>query len=71
MPIDKCENRGAKSDGYKIRTTESKALFWETAIPEDNGGAGNSELKVYLPDNSLYDDISRHDRLIYKQYSDR
>ena len=55
----KCENRGAKADGYKIRTTESKALFWETAIPEDNGGAGNSELKVYLPDNSLYDDISR------------
>lgn len=54
----KCENRGAKADGYKIRTTESKALFWETAIPEDNGGAGNSELKVYLPDNSLYDDIS-------------
>ena len=55
----KCENRGAKADGYKIRTTESKVLFWETAIPEDNGGAGNSELKVYLPDNSLYDDISR------------
>jgi len=55
----KCENRGAKADGYKIRTTESKGLFWETAIPEDNGGAGNSELKVYLPDNSLYDDISR------------
>ena len=55
----KCENRGAKADGYKIRTTESKALFWETAIPEDNGGAGNSELKGYLPDNSLYDDISR------------
>lgn len=55
----KCENRGAKADGYKIRTTESKALFWETAIPEDNGGAGNSELKVYLPDNSMYDDISR------------
>ena len=55
----KCENRGAKADGYKIRTTESKALFWETAISEDNGGAGNSELKVYLPDNSLYDDISR------------
>ena len=55
----KCENRGAKADGYKIRTTESKALFWETAIPEDNGGAGNSELKVYLPDTSLYDDISR------------
>jgi hypothetical protein len=55
----KCENRGAKADGYKIRTTESKALFWETAIPEYNGGAGNSELKVYLPDNSLYDDISR------------
>ena len=55
----KCENRGAKADGYKIRTTESKALFWETAIPEDNGGAGNSELKVYLPGNSLYDDISR------------
>ena len=55
----KCENRGAKADGYKIRTTESKALFWETAIPEDNGGAGNSELKVYLPDNSQYDDISR------------
>ena len=55
----KCENRGAKADGYKIRTTESKALFWETAIPEDNGGAGNSELKVYLQDNSLYDDISR------------
>ena len=54
----KCENCGAKADGYKIRTTESKALFWETAIPEDNGGAGNSELKVYLPDNSLYDDIS-------------
>lgn len=55
----KCENRGAKADGYKIRTTESKPVFWETAIPEDNGGAGNSELKVYLPDNSLYDDISR------------
>lgn len=55
----KCENCGAKSDGYKIRTTESKSAFWETAIPEDNGGAGNSELKVYLPDNSLYDDISR------------
>lgn len=55
----KCENRGAKADGYKIRTTESKALFWETAIPEDNGGSGNSELKVYLLDNSLYDDISR------------
>ena len=55
----KCENRGAKADGYKIRTTESKVLFCETAIPEDNGGAGNSELKVYLPDNSLYDDISR------------
>lgn len=54
----KCENRGAKADGYKIRTTESKPVFWETAIPEDNGGAGNSELKVYLPDNSLYDDIS-------------
>ena len=56
---NKFNNRGAKADGYKIRTTESKALFWETAIPEDNGGAGNSELKVYLPDNSLYDDISR------------
>ena len=55
----KCENCGAKADGYKIRTTESKPVFWETAIPEDNGGAGNSELKVYLPDNSLYDDISR------------
>lgn len=55
----KCENRGAKADGYKIRTTESKPVFWETAIPEDNGGAGNSELKVYLPDNRLYDDISR------------
>ena len=55
----KCENCGAKADGYKIRTTESKPAFWETAIPEDNGGAGNSELKVYLPDNSLYDDISR------------
>lgn len=55
----KCENRGAKADGYKIRTTESKPVFWETAITEDNGGAGNSELKVYLPDNSLYDDISR------------
>ena len=55
----KCENRGAKADGYKIRTTESKPVFWETAIPEDNGGAGNSELKVYLPNNSLYDDISR------------
>ena len=55
----KCENRGAKADGYKIRTTESKPVFWETAIPEDNGGAGNSELKVYLQDNSLYDDISR------------
>lgn len=55
----KCENRGARADGYKIRTTESKPVFWETAIPEDNGGAGNSELKVYLPDNSLYDDISR------------
>ena len=55
----KCENCGAKADGYKIRTTESKLAFWETAIPEDNGGAGNSELKVYLPDNSLYDDISR------------
>lgn len=55
----KCENRGAKADGYKIRTTESKPVFWETAIPEDNGGAGNSELKVYLPDDSLYDDISR------------
>ena len=54
-----CENCGAKADGYKIRTTESKPVFWETAIPEDNGGAGNSELKVYLPDNSLYDDISR------------
>ena len=55
----KCENCGAKADGYKIRTTESKPVFWETAIPEDNGGAGNSELKVYLPENSLYDDISR------------
>lgn len=55
----KCENRGAKADGYKIRTTESKPVFWETAIQEDNGGAGNSELKVYLPDNRLYDDISR------------
>lgn len=55
----KCENCGAKADGYKIRTTESKLAFWETAIPEDNGGAGNSELKVYLPDNSMYDDISR------------
>lgn len=55
----KCENCGAKADGYKIRTTESKPVFWETAIPEDNGGAGNSELKVYLPNNSLYDDISR------------
>lgn len=55
----KCENCGAKADGYKIRTTESKPVFWDTAIPEDNGGAGNSELKVYLPDNSLYDDISR------------
>lgn len=55
----KCENCGAKADGYKIRTTESKPVFWETAILEDNGGAGNSELKVYLPDNSLYDDISR------------
>ena len=55
----KCENCGAKADGYKIRTTESKPAFWETAIPEDNGGAGNSELKVYLPDNSMYDDISR------------
>lgn len=55
----KCENRGAKADGYKIRTTESKPVFWETAIPEDNGGAGNSELKVYLPENGLYDDISR------------
>lgn len=55
----KCENCGAKADGYKIRTTESKPVFWETAIQEDNGGAGNSELKVYLPDNSLYDDISR------------
>lgn len=55
----KCENRGAKADGYKIRTTESKPVFWETAIREDNGGAGNSELKVYLPDNCLYDDISR------------
>lgn len=54
-----CENCGAKADGYKIRTTESKPVFWETAIPEDNGGAGNSELKVYLPDNSMYDDISR------------
>ena len=54
-----CENCGAKADGYKIRTTESKPAFWETAIPEDNGGAGNSELKVYLPDNSMYDDISR------------
>ena len=59
MVTVKCENRGAKADGYKIRTTESKPVFWETAIPEDNGGAGNSELKVYLPDNSLYDDISR------------
>ena len=39
----KCENCGAKADGYKIRTTESKPVFWETAIPEDNGGAGNSE----------------------------
>lgn len=55
----KCENCGAKADGYKIRTTESKPVFWETAIPEDNGGAGNSELKVYLPNNGLYDDISR------------
>lgn len=55
----KCENCGAKADGYKIRTTESKPVFWETAIPEDNGGAGNSELKVYLPENCLYDDISR------------
>ena len=55
----KSENCGAKADGYKIRTTESKPAFWETAIPEDNGGAGNSELKVYLPDNSMYDDISR------------
>lgn len=55
----KCENCGAKADGYKIRTTESKPVFWETAIPEDNGGAGNSELKVYLPNNSMYDDISR------------
>lgn len=55
----KCENCGAKADGYKIRTTESKPVFWETAIPEDNGGAENSELKVYLPENSMYDDISR------------
>lgn len=55
----KCENCGAKADGYKIRTTESKPAFWETAIQEDNGGSGNSELKVYLPDNSMYNDISR------------
>lgn len=54
-----CENRGAKADAYKIRTTNSKPVFWETAIPEENGGAEDSELKVYLPDNSLYDDISR------------
>lgn len=54
-----CENRGAKADAYKIRTTNSKSVFWETAIPEENGGAEDSELKVYLPDNSLYDDISR------------
>lgn len=55
----KCENCGAKADGYKIRTTESKPAFWETAIPEDNGGSRDSELKVYLPDNCMYDDISR------------
>lgn len=53
-----CYNGGPRADYYKLRTTKSKPLFWESAIPEENGGSADSELRIYLPDNGLYDDIS-------------
>lgn len=53
-----CKNSGSAANYYRIKSTRSKLAFWESAIPTENGGSDDSELRIYLPDNDNYTDVS-------------